>query len=246
MQSSSIESKPESHFVSCSKCPGTLWLHDLSKAAARAALRANGWDFVKTATKEEIWFCPEHNKERLEKIRNHSAKRLIVHSDEANAKKRHSAEGENAFFESALDKIIKARGKFERYFGEILSGDEMAACKRLRTALEIVDAAGWSNGSYDGLGVDSLSYGSRTVQQRVLNAVTYAKACERGVIGQVQNRHHDAWAALRDAIENDRPPQDAGDELCRRRKDKRNEKARRALAVEIISQAARAIVDIPH
>lgn len=210
--------------------------------AARASARDKGWDFTKYPAiggrKIELWRCPAHAAEVREKIKNHRRNRLLVYSDEPVAV--------DTTLDEAEERVTSRQNSFERAFGRILTGSEIGACNRLRAAIQTVEIAGNASMSYDGVGVDSFSFGSKTLAESVIEAQNYIRRCQTAVIGTVQMIHHDAWRVLIGAIANDLNVRQTGDMICKMRKDKRGRDARIALAGDVVQKSAHAIENIRY
>jgi len=156
---------------------------------------------------------------------------ILVHSDAALERQR---------YEDSLPKPKMVYSAFERGFGPVLSGNQMGACMRLRKAHDIVEIAGNAKMGYEGQGIDNLSYGSKTIAERVLFARGYLRQCEREVVSRVQMKHHDGWRVLQDAIIYDLPPQAVGD----RYRNWMGRDKRRACAVDVVLDASTAILNV--
>lgn len=225
-------------FVSCVSCPAKV--DGNSKPHARNLARRLGWQHWNSGpknAKQELWCCPECNPKRLAAIAVHETRRLTVFDGIAAEKKR-KAEAE---LQEIAEKNKRIESKFERGFGRILDGQQMAACDLLRHAMAEVAKAGNATPSYDGISVDTYSFGSKTISDRVIRARSYERQCEIAVVCAVQMTHHDAWRIFRHAIENDVGAQDLGDYVEKSRRSRISEKRRREIAVDIVERASAAI-----
>jgi len=216
-----------------------------SKTGARSLARMQGWDFAKHTTlrgKVEVWYCPAHNRARLAAIKSSDTKKLYVYSDE---RKKDSEDEDN--LKQAEKRQHGARNSFQRGFGRILTGAEMTACMKLLAAMETAIISGNATMAYDGAGVDSISYGEKSVSERVIEALTFVRRCKLAVIAGVQMEIHDAWRALVTALIADRSVEDAGHMITRQRRDRQLKRPEAiALGSETIQRAASAITEIRY
>ena len=227
----------------CQKCDSEIEVEAEKKAGARAIARRRGWDFQKQRHLEgasELWYCPVHWAAIQEAIRRHRARKLKVYTDEPT-----KTQNDDSNLIDAEKRAHGAMRSFEVGFGRVLTGDQMTACLRLRTALEIVAGAGNACMSYDGVGIDNLSYGAKSIQERVVEARTFERRCQKAVISDVQPFHVDAWKVFIAAIERDLTAEKTGELVGRMRKDK-NHKRQRAHAIDIVSRSADAIKKIRY
>lgn len=169
-------------------------------------------------------------------------RQLLKFSDDETAQQKDDRE----HLEAAEKRLRDSQSPFQIGFGRILNSAEMTACERLRDAIATIDKSGNASMSYDGAAVDSFSYGSKTISDRVVEASHYKRRCEMAVVADVQMFHHDAWKVFTRAIEAELNAQQAGDMICQMRKDKMGKHKRRDLAVEIIQASASAIRDITY
>lgn len=227
----------------CRVCGDGLDCGQVRRPRARADARAIGWDFIKVAedgNKVEVWFCPRHVHVAREKLLMERREGIVAWSDD-----------ETVSIASQIEKQIAKRqgermamhSRFERYFGPALTGNEMAACMRLRNALDIVETAGNATASYDGIGVDSFSFGSKTLQDKVIIASHYRRQCETSVVGIYSKT---VWRVLLHSIWRDFSPQDAGDFWARLEKESMGRDKRMAKGVEAVSDGAKAIIAIRY
>lgn len=218
-----------------------------AKAGARAMARQAGWDFVKIKAlegrKDEAWFCPEHNQNRLDTIEAHKKNRLFVYSGEASAKKARDEDN----IKQAETRAQSAQNRFQRGFARILTGAEMTACMKLLDAMERAEISGNASMAYDGVGIDSLSFGEKNVAEATLNALTFVRRCKMAVISGVQMEIPDAWRTLVVSLIADLNAEDTGRMICRLRKDRMLKKTQAtALGAASVQRAAAAIVDIRY
>ena len=169
-------------------------------------------------------------------------RRLVRYTDDETSQERDDRER----LEDAEKRLRESQSPFQIGFGRILNSAEMTACERLRDAMATVETSGNASMSYDGAAVDSFSYGSKTISDRVVEASHYKRRCEMAVVADVQMRFHDAWKVFTRAIEAELNAQQTGDMICQLRKDKMGKHKRRDLAVEIIQASAFAIRDITY
>ena len=205
-----------------------------TKAAARAKARQKGWDFTKMKTLRgtvEVWKCPKHQAEYLQRRKEGQAKRLVVHSDERDEREA----ADDQLLQEAEQRVKGQQGGFSRGFGRVLNGAEMTACEKLQYAFEVIETAGNASMSYDGVGIDNLSYGGKSVADRVLNARSYERRCQLAVVAQVQMKHHDAWRVFEGALKKNLNVIETGDMICRLRKDRKGKHARRGLAADLMA-----------
>jgi len=209
-------------------------------AGARARVMEMGWRFRKMRTVDgggvEVWSCPPCAAAIDEAIKKHRTKGLLRYTTEAPKE----TEDERQM-KAAETRHTGSQTSFERGYGRILNSAEMTACARLRDAMTIVEIAGNACMSYEPVSVDSFNYGSKTISDRVMNAQGFVRQCHKTVVGDVQRYHHDAWKVLISAIVGDWTVQQTGDEVCKMRKDRKNEKERRELAAVIVQKSAAAI-----
>lgn len=214
-----------------------------TKAAARSAALKTGWDFntFKTisGSRQEAWSCPTHASEIKRKIKAHKAKRLVRYSDDISSKDRDDFE----ILQGALKRHNDSLTRFERYFGVILPSAQMTACGRLLHALEKIESSGNAAMGYDGSAVDSLTFGAKTIQESVLDAITFHRRCHLAVAAAQDEIH---WRVLIHSISRDFTPQEAGDFFYRLKKESAGEKKRRSVGVDVVQNAASAIIDIRY
>lgn len=165
-------------------------------------------------------------------------KRLQVHSDEAVQKSRR----EEKELQDRQAGYIQQMSKFSRHFREHLTGDQLTAAERLLSKIEITSRAGAATAAYDGIPVTGITFGSKTIADRTLDAFDHIRQCKRA-IAEVFTAY-DLFFFLKTALERDMSPQELGDYLNKCSTIKMGQKKRRAVAIELMKQATAAIISI--
>jgi len=217
-----------------------------ARAGARHDARKAGWSFVKVDGlngKVEVWKCAQHTAEYLAKRNKRRKEGLLVYSDEG----REAEKQDDSDLKEAIQRHVNTRkGDFELHYHHALNGAQMSACLRLRSAIQSIEISGNASMSYDGVGIDRITFGAKTIQESVLDAIQFLKACKRAVQSDVQPFHHDAWRIFEHAIIADLTPQMTGQFICESRGDKMGRERQRALAIEIVGLASAAILKINY
>ena len=218
IKGSKVDTIP-AHAVRCTGDQCSAFVIGKSKTNSRRLAYDSGWKMRKEGQpgqKQELWRCS---------------------SCEDKAYK-----AEEQRLAESVAAVRSSQSRFERWFGEAIDGDQMGAAIRLRHAMQTVEIGGNARMAYEAGGVNSLTFGSKTISEKVLEASTYIRLCQRAVIGEVQMYHHDAWACLKAAVSQDMTPQETGAWINVTRKDRKNRDAARLLAITIIDKATRAIL----
>ena len=164
-------------------------------------------------------------------------RQLLKHSDEENKKRREDDERLN----KARKDYLSSQGKFSRYFGDHLTGEQLTALLRLKHAFEIREISGNARSCYDGVSIQNVSFGSKSYADKVIDAETFIKRCTRAVVADVQPFHVSAWWLVEHSLNNDLSPQEAGNLYCRHLGDKKRREDKFKLAVDIFSKCGDAI-----
>lgn len=236
-------------------------IEGISKPSARSRARAAGWrDFAMTergalalpskkAIAEgwtEVWMCPSCEEERAAAVSRYKQKRLVVFDGADAAKRAEQARKDESDLRQIEAQNVRVESSFAKAFRPILSGEQMAACEMLRAAFGKIATAGNATPSYDGISVDTFSFGSKTISDDVCRALAYERSCMIAVVSAVQMIHHDAWRAFKTAIDADLSATELGEWLNRSRKDRMGEKRRRAIAVDIVERSSSAVLSIRY
>ena len=169
----------------------------------------------------------------------HIPRRLLKYSDDETQREKSGREN----LEKAERAYHARASRFTRYFGPILSGEQMTAAERLSNALETAHKAGNASPSYDGVSITSVAFGPKDgLTDHVLYAFDDIRRC-RDALTLVLTPYK-MFEILESALVNDLPPQELGDLVARQYRLSFGRVKRRELAVSLVETATKNIVPV--
>lgn len=152
---------------------------------------------------------------------------------------------EEADFEAAKRTYQQTASRFERYFADALTGEEMTAASKLARDFETRAKAGNAASSWDGISISSVVYGPKDgLADYLVYALERIHAAKAAIREGAPVTPYDLFALFERALMEDMTPSEVGAICARLARKQWQERRRREIGAEVIAQAARCIVPV--